>query len=270
MGWAKQHMMEIEDRGYGESDKLVCHECTGDYALKNFIRDKGSRNICDYCGNDRKCVTLGDLMSIIMPGILREYEDAANSMGWDSAEGGYLGTTYTSHELIYDILWDELAIDNTNLLEDIGGIMNDITWCKRDPYGDSEEDTAYYTWNSFARLVKEKVRYVFYKVDSKDSDWYSQPSEILEQIGEYVLKSNLFRILNYRAKLLRGRTHGRDTHLSKVSDFGPPPTELARANRMSPEGIPMFYGAFDIETTLAEIYCDTDECASIAEFRPLR
>jgi hypothetical protein len=41
---------------------------------------------------------------------------------------------------------------------------------------------------------------------------------------------------------------------TKPDELGPPkPEECIYANRMSPAGIPMFYGSFDIETCIAEL-----------------
>ena len=263
---------EFESRGYGDSEKKVCHECTSDYALKNHIKENGKRHICDYCGKDRKCIPLEDLMEPIMNGILHEYEDAVGCLGWDSAEGGYLGTTYDNHDLIHNELYDELGIEDKALLDDIANIMNDIAWCDRNPYGESEDKEAYYSWSSFSKLVKEKTRYVFYKISQENDDRsFSSPAEILDTIGGYVGLLNLTITLNpQKCRIYRGRTHTKENEHTKVEDFVSPPSEKAKANRMSPEGISMFYGAYEKDTVLSEIYCTTDEFATIAEFQLLR
>lgn len=59
-----------------------------------------------------------------------------------------------------------------------------------------------------------------------------------------------------------------------ASAIGPPPLEFAtQTNRMSPAGIPMFYGAFDIETAKAETFDaahHAGQIMSIGAFRALR
>ena len=210
-------------------------------------------------------------MEPIMNGILHEYEDASEGLCWDSEEGEYIGTTYDSSELIHFELDDELGIEDDTLLDDIADIMNDITWCDRNPYGNREDTEAYYSWSTFSKLVKEKTRYVFYKVSQENDDaTFSSPAEILDTIGGYVDLLNLIIILNQNRRIYRGRTHTEQDRLNKVEDFASPPPEKAKANRMSPEGISMFYGAFDKATVLSEIYCTTDEYATIAEFQPLK
>lgn len=124
MGLPKSMMIKYQERGYGASDKIVCHECVGDYYLKKYIKDNGSKDRCDYCGKSRKCIDLEDLMEPIMDGIWSEYEDATGCMGWDSSEGGFIGaTTWDSYDLIYDELWEELKIDNESLLDDIATLI---------------------------------------------------------------------------------------------------------------------------------------------------
>lgn len=41
MGYAKNDMMNVQERGYGHSDKIVCAGCFGDPFLKNYIKKHG-------------------------------------------------------------------------------------------------------------------------------------------------------------------------------------------------------------------------------------
>ena len=38
------------ERGYGDSDKKLCHECIGNKSLKEYIKANGYVCTCDYCG----------------------------------------------------------------------------------------------------------------------------------------------------------------------------------------------------------------------------
>jgi hypothetical protein len=71
--------------------------------------------------------------------------------------------------------------------------------------------------------------------------------------------------------LFRVRVHSETEDFTTAEQLGPPPPELARmANRMSPAGISMFYGALDQNTAVAETF-DPNRAEgmaiSIAEFR---
>lgn len=69
MGFAKNQMMEQDERGFGSLGKVICLDCVGDYALNNFILNKGFHRTCDYCKNEGSCVEAESLLETIMDGI---------------------------------------------------------------------------------------------------------------------------------------------------------------------------------------------------------
>lgn len=146
----------------------------------------------------------------------------------------------------------------------------DISWCKADPYAERDYESELYTWHSFCELVKHRVRYVFYKSKNVVEEYdLSNPVNILEIVGEYIMGLNLIRCLPPNTTLYRGRLHTEENQYSQASDFAPPPVTKAKANRMSAEGISMFYAAFDEDTVIKEIY-NSDEYATIAKFKTSR
>lgn len=161
MGAIKNLYLEYIERGYGECDKLVCRDCVESKSLQKFISDTGHISTCDYCHKRRKVVTIEDLMEPIMSGIRFSYDLAVNCLPY--TDGEYIGTTYTSQELISEI-YDELMISDENIIDDIINTMYDNVWCRRDPFGENSYETELYSWHSFCRLVKYSVRYVFTKV----------------------------------------------------------------------------------------------------------
>jgi hypothetical protein len=52
-------------------------------------------------------------------------------------------------------------------------------------------------------------------------------------------------------KFFRGRTHQKKKKYRDARDLGSPPPDKANANRMSAEGISVFYGAGDHATALS-------------------
>lgn len=274
MGLMKNYAIECEERGYADNDNTVCMHCIGNKNLQQFISKNGTMSYCHYCNKPRKVVTLSDLMKPIMSGIDFSYERAVDCMGVDCGE--YVGNTYSTYELIFEELWDELSIENSDILTDIVDAMNDDIWCEKNPYADKEYDKEFFSWRSFCELVKRNIRYVFYKSTEKDDIYGKNPVDILEILGEHVEQLQLTKVYSttnrYYGRIYRGRMHSSNEDLSLTKDFGPPPYEYAASNRMSAEGIPLFYGAYDEDTVLSEIYNERDECASVASFnlkRPL-
>jgi hypothetical protein len=77
-------------------------------------------------------------------------------------------------------------------------------------------------------------------------------SSMLDEIGDAVNEVALIRELPARTKLFRGRVGPSRTPYRTARRLGPPPQGRTIANRMSPAGIPMFYGALDEYTAVAE------------------
>ncbi|MBQ4448044.1 MAG: RES domain-containing protein [Clostridia bacterium] len=262
MGLAKEDMMICENRGYGHCDKKVCRDCIGDKHLKAFITANGYMSTCDYCGRRRKVVTVEDLLAPIMSGIRFEYEKADDYY----FDGEYMVETLDAYDMVHDILAIEAEIENENLLHDISSTLNDDLWCERNVLHGKDHENYLVSWHNFCKLVKEKMRYVFFRSneESKEPDIPS-PSMILDLLATNIECLGLMQTKPEKTQIFRGRTHPEGKELRESKEFGPPPENKASANRMSPEGIPMFYAAFEVETALDEI-CDEQPCATVARF----
>ena len=77
-------------------------------------------------------------------------------------------------------------------------------------------------------------------------------SRMLEAIGDAVEEVGLARELPANTKLFRGRVGPSGKPYRSARKLGPPPQRKAIANRMSPAGIPMFYGAVEEYTAVME------------------
>ncbi len=191
-------------------------------------------------------------------------------------------TVYNSDELIrYEI--EELENTREEVLDDIVSSMIDREWCQRDPYGLRKEEALSLSWGEFADQVKHHTRYIFLNLEEDkplaqlDLDMIPIP-KMLDRISFEISKMerdvNIVRILDAGSIIFRVRIHDKEIELSRAGDLGTVPMESAvYSNRMSPAGIPMFYGALDSETALKETI-DTDKknhnkVASIANFRTI-
>ena len=149
----------------------------------------------------------------------------------------------------------EFPKDNLeSLLPHLFGENYEEDWCERDPYGLNDSEWSKYSWDQFCRVVMHERRYFFLGKDreSDDPQVYS-PREVLSTIFDYAQEMDLFKELPAGIQLVRARWEGNGPPLDTPQDLGPPPAEKAtRSNRMSPAGIPMFYGCVDEETALKE------------------
>jgi hypothetical protein len=212
---------------------------------------------------------------------LREIdEDPANSVGYETAEGGYqLATTDT-----WDLL-DELGLGHDlsapGLHADLTNALGMSEWVHRGPYSLTEEQARRTGWDEFSDLVKHRVRYLMFSPKSKPTaegikvtdpddigmlettsaeiellpkDEVTDPSDMLDELGALFKKYDLFYTIPAGTLLYRVRIHSPEQRPDNtVAALGPPRAEHARfSNRMSPAGVPMFYAAFDEATAIAE------------------
>lgn len=260
-------MIEQEERGYGCIDKVVCENCVGDYALKQFITDNGNEGTCDYCNNEGVCIDVESLIGKIMDGIRFEYEEAVACMGVEKRE--FIGAdTWDTYDLLYDELGPDMEL-NDDLMDDIVQTVSDTTWCERDPYQLRESKERSSMWNSFSQMVKTRTRYVFFRMPEQDKYEEEAAFLILDHISDEIEKLGLIKSLASENKFYRGRMHYGNTKIEIAKDLCSPPHEKAKSNRMSAEGISIFYGAGNEKTAITEIYNSKYRFATTAIFQNL-
>lgn len=254
MGFIKQHMIDEQESNISYrhiEDKYICSHHINDVAINDFILKYSDTLRCSYCGKRRKVALLKDVVNFINNGLGSFYEAPVNSMGYDSAEGGYLGTVYEIDELIEEV---GLEIDDDNLQQDIINSFDNTPWCEIDPYADRESEYLRYNWDYFKNIIKHKSRYVFSQTDEFKRDYLGgNPFDILHDVGRRVEKLNLFTWIKKDTLLYRCRQHKLSKEVKTPRDITSPPLQYATlTNRMSPAGISMFYCAFERDTAKKE------------------
>jgi hypothetical protein len=255
LGRLKHFAMEEEDRGfYSVGNKYVCSACVGDKDLGRFIKDNGNRSQCTYCESKHSIVLhFDELMSFILDCLSQEYGDPNNvGVAWDK---GWVGDVFDTYDFLDKV---GIPIENMEFQEDILYSLSDRQWCKQDFYNLSPELVLSYGWREFVDAVKHKSRYVFYRVpDSREYRGYEElsPGYFLDALCSVIESLSLYKKIEVGTGLIRIRIHRKDEKFTKAEELGPPPLEYATyPNRMSPSGIPMFYGAYNLKTAIAETY----------------
>lgn len=92
------------------------------------------------------------------------------------------------------------------------------------------------------------------KHETPSYESYSDPYAILKKFRDAIFTHELIvEIEANRLDIYRARMHKRQKRQLNFSELGPPPEEIAQANRLSPAGITMFYGALEEETAIIEV-----------------
>ncbi len=274
MGSHKNHMIDIQDRGFGDIDKYICSECVEDRYLKDWILENYTDECeCDYCHQIHRVVNMEDLLdNVIMPAVRHYYSLAAENLRWDGENKEYWGNTYTTEEVIDDF---ELEISsNPGVINNIKSAIIDYTWCKRDPYGATERDIYEYSWEHFSNLVKYNNRYFFSSIDTNQYDETLAPIDILYVISQEAKSLGLIRALPPMSDFYRARKYeANDDKIYDGGNLGSPPSKKAKVDRMSAAGISTFYAADNPVTSLKEIcvdYINDENTVIVGKFNNLR
>lgn len=256
---AKRMWMEAEERGWDSSDEFVCTGCLDDYALEAAVTAAADdQEACSFCGAIG-AAPIDVFTEAFMVGIRHEHEDANEGVSYNSAEGGFifLGDNWDTYDLV-DHYWD--VMPGEGLAERMKEILHERTWVERD-FAVRRRDTVLRdAWDGFSEAVKYRTRYVLWLVEDPE-DWRNEPGEVppgrvLYSIGSILDELGLIRELRATTAIWRAQTH-RDPELESPVTAGrlgtAPRTHAKQANRMSPAGIPMFYGAEESATAIAEV-----------------
>ena len=253
--------MEEQERGwYSIDDKFACADCFEDSDIQSFIEDNAVELECSYCGtksDEPIAADMNDVMQLIMDGIHREWGDPNNEgMSYESREGGWMGRVLDSSEL-FDEIGLGTAVDE--LYWDIYGSIQDRQWCQRDLYRLLPQKELMSDWEYFCQVVMHETRFVFFKMAGESDRHYGgQPPTpahiILDTLAKFVIELDLVITIPAKETFYRARVHDEDKKFSTIEELGPPPNKLACfSNRMSPAGIPMFYGSESKDTAIKEI-----------------
>jgi len=270
MGRAKrQQILEMERGWKSAGDLYVCDDCFSDYALKAFVSRNASSTDCSFCDRSSPgapiAVPIDDVLELINESLCTEWGDPDDEgIPYESREGGYQWSTTDT----YDLFLDEVnpATADGELYDTIFLAFEERTWCQKDAFRIRPDVRLYSAWKHFSSLTKHKNRYLFLtdhdpEEESRDPD-YIAPATMLSRIGEVVADLGLIRTIPAGTQIYRARLHDPDISPIRAYELGPPPPELAvYANRMSPAGIPMFYGSFDSEVAVQEV-CHGEEMES--------
>lgn len=260
MGGVKERWLEQAEHGHSlalsKNFLGVCPNCIADDGLRRFVASHADIRHCDFCGDPGpQGLTLGELFDYMGERISTEYDRAIDELYY--GEGGDLwesggATVYDAADLLWE-LGDPLGNDGPLRDAFIEAFEDDRI--SSHAFRLAHHERLAYGWETFARLVREKSRYLFLRTEQgpQGDEELIPPAELLDRMAQAIENGDLIRQLPAGSQLVRARQHASGEVLSTPVDLGSPPPSRAGVSRMSPPGIAMFYGAGDVETALAEL-----------------
>jgi RES domain-containing protein len=255
MGLAKKLMMEQDEQGWSFTDDWVCHECVNDHALRAVIEANARPEAsCTFC-KTAVAAPLDVLLEAFVNGLETEYEDAIEGVSWDGREGGFQwDPKWETWELVSQF---EDVLTGPGLLDAVIVSMHERTWVEYNFAAPRVDQALMWGWREFCHAIKYETRYVFWLRKHEDDSRYGAgevpAARVLEEIGRLVESLGLVRPLPARSRFARSRRSSEDTSSWGATDLGTTPVNSSKSSRMSPAGIPMFYGARDAATAIAEV-----------------
>lgn len=276
MGLAKKYMEQLESRGFKDIDGSLCLSHIEDHALKETLAAAAEHSECRICSSNGSVVTLDDLMTEVMEAVRFHYEPSSDTGLLWGEEDGWMGPSATdSNEVLADICFGAFAADvDLEVMDILTDSIHLDDWISN-RHSSSLEATEW-AWEQFVSDVKSESRFVFWA--TKSLEGFGSPGErsanFLWSLLPYVedQKLNLVSEVPRGTAFYRGRlvNHAYDKTTS-AKKLGPAPADKAAANRMSPDGVPMFYGSSSPETAIREIAAHgTGGYARVGAFRNQR
>lgn len=256
------------------SDKHLCTGHFKDNYINKWIEDKEHIGACTYCSKTNTPVVdmlaFRDFLRSKLSSRLCSIDDTglflASSIFDDEEEkipgllriGPYVAPSPIEHyEDTEGMLYKYgLYTSNEDLNADINSYFSEQKWIKSDLFEEDLDEEFSREWDSFSEIVKHQRRYTF-SYSPKFIPKERWRSDILSRI-RHLCESMLVTSLEVDTYLYRGRPNENEhSCFSLFEELASPPPAYAKSNRMSAEGISLFYGALDKETVLQEIrnYC---------------
>ena len=285
-------MEDAERRGYmtpEEGKSFLCAQHLTNKYLKQFINDKGHSGTCSYCSKtgivldlavfidhigDRMLNFVGPIENESLPLATSFYDDDEEVIPGFERRGLFIAPNNAEYyEDVHEVMEDfDLVSSNERLNQDIASCFFVNQWIRRDPTELLLNEELFYLWNDFSEMVKKRCRFTFFRNKEYFSDKYGYKygSDIIADVSSLVtLTEDTIYPGTY---LFRGRPDGSDAPYTTFKSLSAPPITSAKANRMSPYGISMFYGSFEASTPVAEInnYMEDKTKVYVGKFRVMR
>ncbi len=268
--------------------KRVCYACVGDRILAGKIEEEGSRGLCSYCGKSHETLTLDRLADRIDEVLQKHFVDTPS------------GPSDFEYVLIREGLWEweregdpvvcviaDMAGLSEETAEDMTALLSDRYAYRaakegwENPYGfeawyeeRKPNDRGFRDiWTEFRRRIRSRARFFSTYAEEALGKVFGGLTAHKAYDGKPVIweigteDENRFV---WRARNAQSTAELEDVLKSPTREIGPPPSRRATGGRMNAPGIPVFYGAMDECTCIAEIRPPVGSYVVVARFELLR
>lgn len=253
---------------------LVCTDCFGNKGLQRRIeeiRPQFPDEKCDFHPS-KKGIPITEVAEIVDPVFRNEYTHGYYDHHYDDYAGDNLsGTLYELTEAHDDQVVNSLSDalkdgDNYHIPDGEDAFYSDDVTYTSNTEGYEERS---HTWRLFCSSILHEQRFFNQKALNRLNEIFDglhllQDSK--RRPAVYTIEPNSAFSLFFRSRKARSTSDRERIAKNPAKELGPPPEGLRRAGRMNPSGILTFYGAFDLDTCVAELRPAVGESVISAQF----
>lgn len=255
------------------AEKLICVRCVFADELSEIIVRGGGANECSYCRTPSANAAPASYLFPFMENQLNELYRKTDELSNHELAMFYIEKNEDIIvQPIYILIRESLHCGVDEFKEDF------IKWLENTWEGTSNYTAHYFEddgrrecnvyekkWASFVNRIQHGYR--FFNNDAK---------EFLDEVFIDIGPSMFFKIqqeLTPETTLFRGRIANDSKTLADIAhapqqELGPPPSQIAGSQRMTPQGIAAMYCALDTATCLSELRAIAGDTVAVAAFRP--
>jgi RES domain len=252
----------------GEPDyaeiESVCLSCMG-APLRATARKALTHDSCSFCESTGIGIAMqfDEFIELIELGLSGIY-DAGSEVGNPPSDGGDGREWFSYAEVASAHCWEAVGDGDDDvryfLFKAIENALGekDINWTYVD--NGFTRLTLRYGWEEFKRSVTEPAF---------EAHWVLNPDAFIAELQQILTDiPGIVRVLPAGTAFWRARPYNGDVppFLVNGKQLGSAPNQFAKANRMSAEGVSMFYGSDEMATAIEEVKYGTNDSAAVGQF----
>lgn len=266
----------------------VCHCCIRDQSLSEIVRAEGARVECGYCDRASVALPMDDIAGRIHD-VLQAHFELTSSQPEDHEhtlvrEGLWERPGFLVEDVIAEIagVSPEIAADVRELLLDRHGLSYDaLKDGNEEPYASDacyveravDNRDFHKTWEGLRDEIRSRVRFfstnaekaldhIFGDLNTHES---YQNKPVICEVSPVEKNTEI-----WRGRVAQSTEELREILKAPAREIGPPPSRRSEGGRMNASGIPVFYGAFEKDTCIAELRAPVGSFVIMGRFELLR
>lgn len=262
------------------SSKFICLKCIGDKPLQVLVEENSAQICCSYCHHESTGISMEEFAKIVDE-YLRNYIGIGESHPTYPDDSD--SATYEQEgESLEWVLQEELGIDY-DPAKDLVAILvkNDPAYPPdgEDPFYQDDQNYVranvssrehHHNWDEFTIRVKHQRRFFDIEVKDKLASLLGKPgSPEALALPTLVIEPGGIDLM-YRARLISSRHEAIRILREPQKELKSPQSKDAKAGRMNPAGISVFYGALSENTAIAEVRPSVGSSVVVGAFKILK